>query len=192
VGKSAGCGGLTLYINGVPYPVRNDKMPGDPTFTGRLMEETPDKIILEFIAQGVGPVKSPYTVRYRVSALAGRLDSPVEVCVEGGLPGDKLELGIGLTRLPEETFFNDQKAGLWGFQQAEIGWIGTGIIYPSERFLRVDNQPEEHRVVLRCERTKPMVYHIQSDWLRGHRFSCCPSAQDWQSTLLKTATQVKF
>jgi len=190
VGKSAGCGGLTLYINGVAYPVRNDKNPGDPLFTGRLIGETPEKITLEFLAKGVGSEKAPYTIRFCTSALAGRSDSPVEVLVDGGKPGDVIELGIGLTRLKEDTFFTDHKAGimgLWGFQQAEIGWIGMGIVYPAERYIRMDHQPEEYRVILKCEPGNPIVYHIQGDWLRGHRFSCCPSAKDWQSVLMKTA-----
>lgn len=191
VGSSAGCGGVTLYINGVAYPVRNEKNPGEPTFTGRLISETPDKVTLELLAKGVGPAKAPYTVRLRPSASAGHSDSPIEVLVEGGNPGDKIELGIGLTRLKEDTFLTDLKVGvmgLWGFQQPEIGWIGMGIIYPVDRYIRMDHQPEEYRVILRCETGKPIVYHIQSDWLRGHRFSCCPSAQDWLSTLIKTST----
>jgi len=195
VGKSSGCGGVTLYINGVAYPVRNEKNPGDPTFTGRLIEETPDKVTIELLAKGVGPSKGSYTVRLRPSALAGRSDSPVEVLVEGGMPGDKIELGIGLTRLKEETVLTDQKAGimgLWGFQQPEIGWIGMGIIYPVDRYIRMDHQSEEYRVVLQCKPGKPLVYHIQGDWLRGHRFSCCPSAQDWLSTLKETAALTRL
>ena len=191
LGKSGGCGGVTLYINGVAYPVQNNTNPGDPTFTGRLVEETADKVTIELLAKGVGEAKSPYTVRLRPTALAGRSDSPIEVLVEGGNPGDKIELGIGLTRLKEDTFLTDSKAGvmgLWGFQQPEIGWIGMGVVYPVDRYIRMDHQPEEYRVILRCETGKPIVYHIQGDWLRGHRFSCCPSAQDWQVTLKKTAT----
>ena len=193
VGITSGCGGVTLYINGVAYPVRNEKNPGDPTFSGRLIEETPDKVTLELLAKGVGPAKAPYTVRLRPSALAGRSDSPIEVLIEGGSPGDKIELGIGLTRLKEETYLADPKAGimgLWGFQLPEIGWIGMGIVYPVNRYIRMDHQPEEYRVILRFEPGKPLVYHIQGDWLRGHRFICCPSARDWQSTLNKTADMI--
>ena len=80
--------------------------------------------------------------------------------------------------------------GLWGFQQPEIGWIGMGIIYPADRYIRMDHQQEEYRVILRCETGKPLVYNIQGDWLLGHRFSCCPSAQDWLTTLRGTATLI--
>ncbi|WP_286850555.1 DUF4861 family protein, partial [Proteiniphilum sp. UBA5480] len=30
VGKTAGCGGVILYVNGVPYPVRNETGKGNP------------------------------------------------------------------------------------------------------------------------------------------------------------------
>ncbi|HHV85054.1 MAG TPA: DUF4861 domain-containing protein [Petrimonas sp.] len=194
VGKTAGCGGLILYVNGVPYPVRNETGKGNPTFTGRLVEETHHKVTLEFIAEGVGPENAPYAVRLRPSIGAGDLYSSVEATVDGGTPGDKIELGIGLVRLPDETFFSDKASGVigsWGFQDPEIGWIGMGIMFPPARFLRFDDQPEEHRVVLDCTQGKSITYCIQGDWLRGHQFSCCPSAQDWFNTLKYEAGMIK-
>ncbi|MEL7587570.1 MAG: DUF4861 family protein [Prolixibacteraceae bacterium] len=193
VNKTSGCGGLTLYVNGVPYPVRNEKAPGDPTFTGRVLEETDDKITIELLAAGVGPTDAPYTVKWRPSALADRADSPIEVIVEGGKQGAKLELGIGITRMDDETFITDQKNGIlcsWGFQDPAIGWIGMAVTYPADQFVRVDTLPEEHRVVLRCEKSKPLVYYVQGDWLRGHPFPCCQSADDWYNTVKETASMI--
>ncbi|MFA7044415.1 MAG: DUF4861 family protein, partial [Bacteroidales bacterium] len=190
VGATSGCGGVILYVNGVAYPVRNEKETGKPSFSGRLVKENLDKVTLEFVAKGVGPEKAPYTVTLRPSGLAGHYESPVEVLVEGGAPGDKIELGIGLVRLSEETYFSDKSSGIigsWGFQDPAIGFIGMGIISPAERFIRFDDQPTEHRVVLRCEPGVPMVYYLRSDWLRGRQFSCCPSAQDWFNVLKKEA-----
>ncbi|MEN6589709.1 MAG: DUF4861 family protein [Proteiniphilum sp.] len=188
VGKTAGCGGVILYVNGVPYPVRNETGKGNPTFTGRVVEQTNNQLTLEFVAEGVGPENTPCTVRLRPSIGAGDLYSSVEATVDGGAPGDKIELGIGLVRLPDETFFSDRDAGIigsWGFQDPEIGWIGMGIMFPPDRFLRFDDQPEEHRVVLECKKGVPVTYQIRGDWLRGHQFPCCPSAQDWFDILKK-------
>lgn len=193
VDQSSGCGGLTLYVNDVAYPVRNDNNTGTPTFTGRLVEQTPDKVTIEILAEGVGPAQIPYTVKWRPTVLAGRADSQMEVVVEGGNPDDKVELGVGIVRMGDETFFNNREAGImgsWGFQDTAIGWIGLGLVYPESQFIRIDELPEEHRVLLLCKPGKPMTYHIQGDWLRGHQFPCCPSAKDWENTLKKTAKMV--
>ena len=182
VGKTSGSGGVILYVNGVPYPVRNETGEGNPVFSGRLVEETHNRVTLELVAEGVGPENAPYTVRFRPSIGAGDLHSSVEVTVDGGAPGDEIELGIGLVRLSDETFFSDKDAGIiasWGFQEPRIGWIGMGITFPPERFLRFDEQPEEHRVLLDCKPGEPITYYIHGDWLRGHQFPCSPSAQDW-------------
>jgi hypothetical protein len=191
VGETGGCGGVTLYVNGIGYSVSSGENTNNPVFHCRLLEETPEKVTLEFMAGDIGPENAPYTVRLRPSALAGRYDSPVEVLVEGGAPGDKIALGIGLSRLNQETIFTDPSdgiMGIWGFQQPEIGWIGMGIVFPPDRFLRMDEQPDEHLVVLQCESGKSLIYHIQYDWLRGHQFKCCPSARDWMNTLKQRMT----
>ncbi len=195
VGKTGGCGGLVLYVDDVVYPLRNEKNPGDLVYSARLFKETNDTVTIEFKVTGAGPRESPYTVYIRPSAVAGRADSPVEVNIRGGRPGQNVKLGIVLNTLPEEEFFLDRSVGimgLWGFQQPEIGWIGTGIVFPKERFLYTDDTPDEHRVVLRYTPGKPIYYHIQADWLRGHRFSCCPGAKEWMDTLKKIAESLRL
>lgn len=193
VGKTGGCGGVTLYVNGVAYPVRNETGKGNPAFASRLVKQNKDTVTVEFTATGVGSEKAPYTVKLRPSAMAGRYDSPVEVTVEGGSPGDKIELGIGLVRLGDETWFSDKISGVigsWGFQDPAIGWIGLGVVFPADHFVRFDDQQTEHQVILRFEPGLPVKYYIRADWLRGHQFSCCPSAQDWFNTLTKTAQKL--
>lgn len=189
VGKTGGCGGLVLYVNGIPYPLRNEKQEGDPLFSARLVSETNEQVTLEFKVENVGPAEAPYTVYIRPSALAGRYDSPVEVTVEGGDPSHKLHIGIVLNVLPVEEFFIDKSAGImgvWGFQEPQIGWIGTGIVFPPDRYLYMDEQPEEHRVVLQYKKGETLNYHIQGDWQRGHQFGPAAGAKDWIKQLRKT------
>ena len=191
VGETGGCGGLILYVDNVPYPVRHN-VDGDPVFTGRLVMETPDTVSLELTATGVGPKDAPYTVIISASAIAGRYDSPIEVTVEG--KGERsLKLGIGLNVLTTERYFMDKTEGImgaWGFQDPEIGWIGTGVIFPAERFLYSDDQPDEHRVVLKYDKGETVRYHIRGDWLRAHRFPVAPGVKEWQDTLIRTAAAV--
>lgn len=186
VGKTGGCGGVVLYVDGVAYPVRNEKNPGDPVLTARLLKETADTITIEFVAENVGPEDNPYTVYIRPSAIAGRKDSPIEVFVEGGKPGQTLRIGLTLTVLATEDFFCDKEWGImgsWGFQDPEIGWMGMGVTFPANRYLFLDKQPEEHRVVLRYHQGESLWYHIQGDWLRAHPFPRSPDVQEWKNTL---------
>jgi hypothetical protein len=190
VGKTGGCGGLVLYVDGVAYPVRNEKETGDPVFTARLLKKTTDTVTLEFVAENVGPADSPYTVYIRPSAIAGRKDSPIEIFVEGGERGRTLAIGLTLTTLGTEGFFCDREAGVmgsWGFQDPEIGWIGIGIIFPSDRYLFLDKQPEERRVVLRYNPGESLRYNIQGDWLRAHQFPRSPGITEWKNVLKNTA-----
>ena len=195
VGKTSGIGGLTLYVNGTPYPVRNEKNLNDPIFTGRLVNESFDEVTLEFTTNNVGDKANPYTIKIRPSAIAGQIESPVEVVIEGGNPNDKIELGIGLMNLAEEDFFYDKTMGVmgsWGFQDPEIGWIGLGVIFSPKRFIRIDNEKDEHRVVVKCERNVPLTYYIKGEWLRGNQFPCCPVGSNWYDKLKSTAESLHF
>lgn len=190
VGETGGIGGLTLYVNGVSYSVRNDKNLNDPIFTGKLVSESLEEITLEFTTNNVGPKTNPYTIKIRPSAIAGHYESPVEVVIEGGSPDDHIELGIGLTRLHEEEFFYDKNIGImgnWGFQEPEIGWIGMGVIFSPDGFIRIENVTDEHRVVVKCEHNVPLTYYIRGEWLRGNQFPCCPAPTDWFKKLKTTA-----
>ena len=194
VGRTGGLGGVVLYVNGEAYPVYND---GNTThtFNNQLVEQTDDKVTLEMRIEKVGPAEAPYTVRIRPSALAGKVWSPIEVLAEGGRPGDKLETGLTLNHLVIEDFlFNSSTGvmGLWGWQEPGISWIGTGVIFPAERFVRIDDQPEEHRVVLRAEPGEPIHYAIQADWLNGRQYPVQPSPMVWLEKLNESAAEIRL
>jgi len=195
VGTTSGCGGATLYVNGQAYPVRNPEGRGEIVFTKRLLESRNDRTSIELLAQSVGPKSDAYTVRFHCSALAGRRDSPIEILITGGRPDDKIELGLGLTKLPQESLLVDTESGIlgtWGCQTPVIGTIGMGIVFPAHRLIRVENSPDENRVVLKVERDIPLRYNIQCDWLRGRRFDRSPTAHDWLNDLRTLAAQVKL
>ena len=193
VGTAGGCGGLILYVDGVAYPVRHN-VDGDPVFTGQLVKETPDEVVIGFTATGVGPKDAPYTVHIKASALAGKNYSPLEVTVAGGQSGHALKLGICLNKLTTERYFMDDSEGImgaWGFQDPAIGWVGTGVLFPAERYLYSDDQADEHRVVLKYNKSETVRYYIQGDWLRAHRFPIAPGVREWKETLCRTAAELK-
>jgi len=190
VGSTGGCGGVTLYVDGVPYPVRSPEGKGPITWEKRLVSESSDEVVVELLARNVGPKDIPWTLRYECRALADRPDSPVTVTIEGDAGGKSLELGIGLTILPQEVFLFDAEAGVmgsWGVQEPAIGTVGLGVVFSRQAFVRCIDQPEEHQVVVAVEPNHPVTYHIHCDWLRGRRFPCCPAASNWLDTLRETA-----
>lgn len=190
VGKTCGIGGVTLYVNGRAFPVWSSEGKGDIIWTKRMVSETADRIQVEFMAEKVGDKDRPYTVRFLCSAYAGRRDSSVEVTVSGGHAEDELELGIGLTRLAREDFALDTAAGVmanWGEQDAVIGTIGMGIIFPRNAFLRAADTVDQHAIIVRLAKDTPFRYHIQGDWLNGRRFPRCPALSNWLDDLKRTA-----
>jgi len=194
VGTTCGLGGVTLYVNGEANPVWSPEGKGDIAWSKRLVSQTDDAVTVELLAENVGPAAHPYTVRFHCSAFPGRKDSPIEVTVEGGKDGDVLELGLGLTKLPQESFAVDMDAGVmasWGFQEAAIGTIGMGVIFPRDAFVRCTDRPDYHEAVVRIEKGTPLTYCIQGDWLRGRRFPRCPTLSNWLDELRETAQEVR-
>ncbi|OQB41287.1 MAG: hypothetical protein BWY09_00611 [Candidatus Hydrogenedentes bacterium ADurb.Bin179] len=192
VDDTCGLGGVTLYANGEAYPVYSPEGKGGIVWSKRLLKESKDSVSVEITAEKVGPETAPYTVRFQCTALADRKDSPIQVTLQGGDPDAVLELGIGIRKLYQESFACDDEAGIlgsWGIQAPAIGWIGLGVVYPKSLAVRTEELPVEHQVILKAESGKPLTYHIQGTWLKGRRFSRCPTLVNWMSEL-KTTSQL--
>ena len=143
-------------------------------------------------AYGVGP-EDNHTVRFAAARWppAGYADPDHH---RRARP-DRLAVGIGLTKLSEETLLLDTEAGVlaaWGFQSPVIGTIGMGIVFPADRFIQTRNLPHENQVVLHADKNQKLVYHIQCDWLRGRRFDRCPGAADWFNEVRALAARLKM
>lgn len=184
VGQTAGLGGVTLFVNGQPYPVRNagvTERPGEIHFTASLDEFTSDTVTIAFKGEGVGPKKN-YTAVWNLTARGGHCESINEFTVTGGDPGDKLELGIEMMLLPKETFFVDEKKGVMasrGFEGPEIGWVGFGLAFPADKLIRMAETPSAHMAVVEFEAGKPVTYYTQGDWVFGRKYDFGPTAKDW-------------
>lgn len=189
-GQTGGLGGITLYVNGTPYPVYSPEGKGGIVWSKRFVSMEDTQVTVELLAENVGPEEKPYTVRFTCSALADRPDSPIEVVVTGGPDDAAIELGIGITRLPQETYALDTAAGVigsWGVQDPEIGWIGLGVVFPPKRFLRAADSELAHQVVLTAKTGEPVRYNIQGDWLRGRTYPRSPLLRNWMDDLRRTA-----
>ncbi|MEN6625550.1 MAG: DUF4861 family protein [Candidatus Sumerlaeia bacterium] len=197
LGGTAGLGGVTLFVNDQPYPVRNPsevEKPGDIHFTASLAEITSDSVTLEYKGEGVGPKKA-YTVTWRLTANGGRRESTNEITVTGGRPGDKIEIGLEMTRLPKDEFLLDTRKGVMasrGFEGPEIGWIGLGLIFPADQLVRTAETASSHMAVVKAEAGKPVTYYTQGDWIRGRRFSFGPTVNEWFQDMQKLSDEIYF
>lgn len=190
VGDSCGLGGLTLFVDGQPYPVWSPRGEGAIVWTKKLVEAADDRIVVALTAENVGPAASPFTVRYTCTAVADRPDSPIEVTLEGGPENAALEVGIGIEKLGDETWTLDTAHGVlasWGMQERAIGTVGLGVVFPKAAYRRVVDTPDSHCVVLDAQRGTPIAYHIRATWLRGRRFPCTPTLENWTQELRTTA-----
>ena len=194
VGPTGGCGGLTLFVNGKAYYTRHDK-DGDPVWTPRLVQESKDSVTIGFTVTGVGPKDAPYTVYINCTARAGHFEDMRDVKVEGGKPGDDIQLGVVINKIPTEDFFIDKKAGvmgLWGFQDPAMGWIGMGVMFPAQRYVGQSDNDVEHCALLNIIKGEWLRFYAQGDWLRGHRFVPGGGAKEWRNTLLKSVPSLNF
>ncbi len=190
VGQTGGLGAVTLYVNGKAWPVYSPEGKGDIVWSKRLVSIDNTGVTVELKAENAGPPDAPFTVTFVCSALAERRDSPIELLVEGGPAGATLEIGLGITRLPQETFALDTAAGVmgnWGVQGTDIGWIGLGVVFPPTRFVRAADSEVEHQVILTAKTGEPLSYHIQGDWLRGRTYPRSPVLRNWMDDLRRTA-----
>lgn len=190
VGQTCGLGGLTLYINGKSCPAYSPGGAGPIKWSKRLIEQTPNRITVEMKGENIGPEANPCTVTFTCSASAGERASVIDAVIQGGNPNDTIEAAIGLTRLKQEQLLIDTQTGVLasrGTQEPETGAIGLGIVFPRGKFLRYEQTPAEHHVVLSVHRDEPFRYLIQGDWLNGRRFPRCPSLNDWAKELRSLA-----
>lgn len=194
VGPTGGCGGVVLYVNGKEYNTRHEKN-GDPVWTARLVQESKDSVTIGFTVTGVGPQENPYTVYINCTARAGHFEDMRDVKVEGGKPGDEIQLGIVINKIPTEDFFIDKNVGvmgLWGFQDPAMGWIGMGVMYPVNRYAGQADSNDEHRAVMNIKNGEWLRYYAQGDWLRGHRFVPGGGAKEWENTLRQNVSSLGF
>ncbi len=186
VGETCGCGGITLYVNDKSYPVWSPEGTGKISWEKQLVDQIDSRVTVKLTASNVGPEDNPCTVTFHCSALAGRKYSPVTVKVMGGPDGAELDLGIGLVKLPQESFRIDTNRGVmgsWGIQEPKIGRVGLGVVFPPKLYLNYADLPDQHQVILKAATGQPVTYYIRCDWLRGRRFSRCPTLTDWFSEL---------
>jgi len=194
VGDTAGCGGVTLYLDGNAYPVRSPRGEGKIQFTHKLLEETEQLVSIEIVAEGIGFEDNPASLRFICTSQAGHPETRIKVMLEPLRKPAKTSLGIELVRLKEETLSFDTRAGVlssWGLQTPEIGFIGMSILFPFKQYLDIVSSATSNQVIVSLAPEEPVEYFLYCDWLNGRRFNRCPSPSDWFQRAVRLAAQLR-
>ena len=97
----------------------------------------------------------------------------------GGRANDKLELGISLPNWVMRPFIVTVRIHGQLGNARPGGLIGLGVMFDPEKYVRVENDKGEHRVLVGYYRDKPFIYQIKGLWLKGERFPTTVSPHDW-------------
>lgn len=190
VGETSGIGGLTLYVDGRPYPVQNPAGKGDVKFSKRILTQGPVRAAIEITAGNVVPDLPELEVRMLCLIYAGRQESEVRVTVSGS--DRPVTLAPGLVKLPRERFFADRDAGTfgsWGWQENAIGEIGMGLIILPDMVEEVIDLEKERRIACRPA-GGTLRYWIIGDWRRGRQHPVAPTIDNWHWELNELAGQL--
>ncbi len=191
VGKTAGLGGLTLYLGDQAYPVQNPAGEGNVQFTKRVVTTGPLRSAVEMTAKNIVPEKPELTVRLRCQIFAEHDETEVVATVTG--TDQSVLLAPGFIRLKRERVFGDRERGCfgaWGFQDELIGDIGMGLIVSPERVVDVVELDEERRVRCSLDERGELRYWLIGDWRRGRQHPAAPTIDNWRTELRELAAQL--
>lgn len=180
VGTTSGIGGLTLYVEGKAWPVRNPAGKGEVKFTKRQLVSGPVRAAVEITASNIVPDDPELTVRMICIIHAERQETEVRTAVTGG-QGEAI-LAPGLVKLPREDYFENAGAGVlgsWGWQEEIISDIGMAVMAPPESFIKFVDLPEERQ--MQCRTTDGQLrYWLIGDWRRGRQHPVAPTIDNWR------------
>lgn len=180
-GTTSGLGGVTLYLDGRPYPVHDAGGDSGLEFTHRQLYSGPVRAAVEFTAGNVVPSQSELAVHFLCLINSARHESEIIVTVSGAT-GEVL-LAPGLTRIPNDRAFADPTSGIlgsWGRQDNLTGEIGLAVMTDPGKIVEIVELEDERRVVCRLDERGQLRYWIAGDWRRGRRFPIAPTVTNWE------------
>ncbi len=190
VGATSGLGGLTLYVDGAPYPIQNPLGEGDAAFRTELIASGPVRAAARVTAENFLPGAST-AAEVVFLIYAEHRESEVRVRLTDAPHGARL--APGLLKLREERVIVDGLRGVlgaWGRQTDAIGDIGLGLVLPKRVHMDPLDLPDERRVL--CDAPDgELRYWILGDWRRGMRFDVAPGAENWRGELRDLADRLR-
>jgi len=185
VGKSLGAGGAALWSGGRIH------QPG--VFTGwKTLADGPLRVHFELTYDSLDLDGERYREICRVTLDAGSNLNRIEVTYRGKPTEEGLLVACGLVKRAGTVATSNAEEGwlaLWGPTTADSidGMLGTGIVVPASRFVRVAEDSLHHLILGRAEVDTPFVYYAGAGWTRSGDFT---SAEDWNRYLSRWARSI--
>jgi len=195
VNKTAGLGGITLYVDGKPYTAHNPGGEGDVKFTKRQVVKGPVRSVIEWTASNIVPNKPDLTVRTQCVVYAERMESVVRAWVSNH--DQEMQIAPGVCKLPREQAFTDLATGClgsWGYQEPLIGEVGLGLIVEPAVLIDavdIEGEPGERRLRCRVGEDGQFQYWVIGDWRRGRPFPVAPTLDNWKRELKELADRLQ-
>ena len=200
IGQASGLGGITIWEDGVPVPVRNPGGKGEIKIRNRVLASGPVRSLVEVEYDNIRTAKAAYRATVRFSAFAENTFSRQEIIFETAA-GKTVEFSPGVQKLAGDAAVFDSSAGClasWGFGEPEAGEIGFGLMFDPRHYSGIAETSLERLVKLKAEAGKPLVYWVLGGWRKGLANPVAPSARDWAGRVaelgfrLRAPVEVRF
>jgi hypothetical protein len=200
VGPASGLGGITIWEDGAPVPVRNPGGKGEIRIRNKVLASGPVRSLVEVVYDNIRSAKATYRAIIRSSAFAENAFSRQEITFETAA-GKTVEFSPGVQKLAGDAAVLDSGAGYlasWGFGEPEAGEIGLALMFDPRRYAGIAETALDRLVKLRAEAGKPFVYWVLGGWRKGLANPVAPTARDWAAQVaevgfrLRTPVEVRF
>jgi hypothetical protein len=200
VGQASGLGGLTIWEDGAPVPIRNPGGKGEIRIRNKVLASGPVRSLVEVEYDNIRTAKAAYRATVRLSAFAENAFSRQEIRFET-TSGKTVEFSPGIQKLAGDVSVFDSGAGYlasWGFGEPEAGEIGLALMFDPRDGFGIAETALDRLVKLRAEVGKPHVYWLLGGWRKGLANPVAPSARDWAVQVaelgfrLRTPVEVRF
>ena len=178
VGKTRGCGGSGLWVDGKLYSAANFR-------NSRVLANGPIRVLFELTYEPFAAGEAKVSEQKRIALDAGHHLNRIEITYAGASPASALAAGVRTN--PGSQSQVTRESGVlrtWEPLKQE-GNLGCAVIVPG---FAENRDADGNFLVIATPRTGPYVYHAGSAWDRGGDIK---SLGEWDAYLTREAARIK-
>ncbi len=182
MGKRRGCGGLAIWIDGIPYPA-------ETLDTYRIRRNQDD--IIEFILRyntwkvpGLD-VRESKMITMETGTSLFRVTSIIESAQD-----IELIVAIGLTTFGDVEIYKDEELGIlsvWEQIDPGHGDLGSAVLVNPEDFSGFASYNGDEFILIKVQTNVPFVYHAGAGWSESKYFE---DKADWEEYVTNESDRI--